>query len=93
LNAASPRPNYVITLESIYGPPSQAGFGSAVFYEQLLPKADLAQAAQRYYRYFVGDLWDRYGETAWMSSWNQVYTRPSGIKADIVAAMQAIADP
>lgn len=38
-------------LEAAYGPPSQAGFGSAVFHEQTPPAADLAQAAQAKYRF------------------------------------------
>lgn len=86
-------PGDVSDLITIYGPPSQAGFGSAVFHEQLAPDADLEQAALRHYRYFVGDLWERYGETAWMSTWKQVYARPPEAKADIVAEMGAIADP
>jgi len=90
---SSPIPIYVGALKKVYGPPSQAAFGSAVFFEQLAPEAALEQAALRHYRYFVGDLWDRYGEAAWMEPWKQVYTRPPGAKADIVAEMGAIADP
>jgi hypothetical protein len=86
-------PGDVADLITVYGPPSQAGFGSAVFHGQLAPNADLEQAALGYYRYFVGDLWDRYGETAWITPWKQVYTRPPGAKADIVGELGAIADP
>lgn len=92
-NSSSPIPIYVGALKKVYGPPSQAGFGSAVFFELLAPEADLEQAALRYYRYFVGDLWDRYGEAAWMEPWKHVYARPPGAKANIVAEMGAIADP
>ena len=92
-NSSSPIPIYVGALKKVYGPPSQAGFGSAVFFEPLAPDADLEQSALQYYRYFVGDLWDRFGEAAWMEPWKQVYTRPPGKKADIVAEMGAIADP
>jgi hypothetical protein len=92
-NLSLPIPMYVGALKKVYGPPSQAGFGSAVFFELLAPEADLEQAALRHYRYFVGNLWDRYGEAAWMEPWKQVYTRPPGVKADIVAEMGAIAHP
>jgi hypothetical protein len=86
-------PGYVADLITAYGPPSQAGFGSAVFHGQLAPDADLEQASLQYYRYFVGDLWDRYGETAWMTPWKQVYARPPGAKADIVGELGEILDP
>jgi hypothetical protein len=88
-----PPPGDVADLTTVYGSPSQAGFGSAVFHEQLAPDADLEQAALRHYRYFVGDLWERYGEAAWMSTWKQVYARPPGAKADIVGELDAISDP
>lgn len=90
---SSPIPIYMGALKKVYGPPSQAAFGSAVFFEQLAPEADLERAALRYYRYFVGNLWDRYGEEAWMTPWKSVYTRPPEAKADIVAELGAIADP
>jgi hypothetical protein len=38
------RPAYVIALEAAYGAPSQAGFGSAVFYERTAASDDLEQA-------------------------------------------------
>jgi hypothetical protein len=81
-----------MALEAAYGPPSQAGFGSAIFYVQRQDPGDLAQAAQAQYRYFVGELWARYGEDAWMGSWQQVYTRPAGAKREIVAELRAIKD-
>ncbi|MDX2229783.1 MAG: hypothetical protein NW220_09110 [Leptolyngbyaceae cyanobacterium bins.349] len=83
----------VTVLQSIYGQPSQAGFGSAVFHEVLEPGADLEAVALRFYQYFVGKLWEQYGETAWMSPWKQVYVRPAGTQPDIVAELRAIADP
>jgi hypothetical protein len=93
MSPSTPIPIYIGALKKVYGAPSQAGFGSAVFYEKLAPGTVLEQAALRYYRYFVGNLWDRYGETAWMTPWKQVYTRPPGAKADIVGELSAIADP
>jgi hypothetical protein len=86
------KPAYVTALEAAYGAPSQAGFGSAVFYEQSQEPGNLEQAAQAQYRYFVGELWERYGEDAWMGSWQMVYTRPPGAEHAIVAELRAIED-
>ena len=79
-------------LEAVYGAPSQAAFGSAVFSEKLTATDDLAQAALAKYRYFVGDLWERYGEQAWMGPWREVYTRKAGADRDIAAELRAIDD-
>jgi len=83
---------YVAQLEAAYGPPGQQGFGSAVFHEALRPGDDLATAALAKYRYFVGPLWDRFGEQAWMGPWREVYSRPSDARRDIVAELRAIED-
>jgi hypothetical protein len=56
----------VTRLEGTYGGPSQQGFGSAVFYENLRDTDDLTQAALSRYKTFVGKLWERFGEAAWM---------------------------
>lgn len=87
------KPEEVIGLEAAYGPPSQSGFGSAVFYEQLKAGSDLQQAALDKYRYFVGELWERFGEQAWLSAWKQIYARPAGTRHDIVAELRSISDP
>ena len=87
------RPAYVTALEAAYGAPSQAGFGSAVFFEPMKAGDDLAKAALAKYKYFTGELWARWGEAAWMGPWKKVYTRPTGAKADIVAELRGIADP
>lgn len=86
------KPEAVSALETAYGAPSQAGFGSAVFYEPLPESADLAQAALAKYRFFVGDAWERFGEDAWMGPWQQVYARPQGAALDIVTALRGIED-
>ena len=86
------KPEYVTALEAAYGAPSQAGFGSAVFYEPLKAADKLDQAALAKYKYFVGDLWERYGEDAWMGPWKMVYTRPVDGKRDIVAELRGITD-
>ena len=87
------KPQYVTALEAAYGAPSQAGFGSAVFYEHINQTEKIEEAALHKYRYFVGELWERYGEDAWMSAWKQVYARPAGLKHDIVTELRGIADP
>ncbi len=89
---SSPPPLYYTALVTLYGAPSQAGFGSAVFYDQIEPGSDLEPIALHYYQHFVGKLWEQYGEAAWMSTWKQVYARISGVTPDIVAELKTIAD-
>jgi amidase len=91
--AGAARPQYVADLEAAYGPPSQAAFGSAAFYEQIDVAGSLENMALDKYKYFVGDLWERYGEDAWMGSWKEVYARKPGAAQDIVAELRGIADP
>ena len=90
---AQDKPDYVASLEAAYGAPSREGFGSAVFTEQLDATGDLAAAALAKYRYFVGDLWERYGEDAWMTPWKEVYVRAAELEPDIVAELRGITDP
>jgi hypothetical protein len=85
-------PDYVTALEAAYGPPSQAGFGSAVFYEELEAEADLEKAALAKYRFFIGPLWERFGEAVWLTPWQAVYTRPPDAERDIVVELRAIPD-
>ena len=93
MNPAIPeRPDYVTRLEAAYGGPSQSGFGSAVFHATLKDGDDLSQAALARYRTFVGPLWERYGEAAWMGPWRVVYARAPGANPDIEAELRGIAD-
>jgi hypothetical protein len=82
-----------LPLETTFGPPSQAGFGSAVFVESLERPQDLEAAALRWYRHFVGQQWNKTGEAAWMATWRRVYARDSGQGRGVVAELRAIADP
>ncbi len=50
------KPTYVSELEKVFGPPSQEGFGGAVFFE-VIKDLELVDAALEKYHYFVGDLW------------------------------------
>jgi hypothetical protein len=86
-------PPHVADLEAVYGAPSQAGFGSAVFYEQMEAAGSLEKKALEKYKYFVGDLWEQYGEDAWMGPWRKVYARKAVSSRDIVAELQGISDP
>lgn len=62
------KPAYVVALEAACRKPSQAGFGSAVFFEYLADGDDLESAAKTYYKYFVSDKWDAWGEEVRMSA-------------------------
>ena len=86
-------PKALTNLKAAYGEPSQAGFGSAVFHERIDSREDLEQLALAKYRFFVGPLWERYGEKAWMAPWKEVATRKANTDHDIVAELRAIADP
>jgi hypothetical protein len=92
-DSVSSRPAAITDLQALYGQPSQAGFGSAVFYEATEPGPNLEATALQFYKHFVGKLWEQYGESVWMSSWKQVYVRPGGMQSDIVAELRAITDP
>jgi hypothetical protein len=92
-NPLKGKPDYVAELERIYGAPRDSGFGSAVFYEPSTSEGDLEAIALKYYRYFLGDLWSRFGEAVWMNHWQRVYRRGLDDKPDIVAVLRAIAAP
>lgn len=88
----SAKPAFISALESAFGPPSQAAFGSAIFYAPADVSTTLEQAALARYRYFVGDLWERYGEDAWMSTWQPVYTRPADAEPNILTELRSLND-
>jgi hypothetical protein len=85
-------PGYLQQLERAYGPPSQQGFGSAVFHQTLARDDALDAAALAAYRQFLGPLWDRFGESVWMAQWREVYRRPAVAKHDVVAELGRIDD-
>lgn len=85
-------PAYVTQLAASYGAPSQAGFGSAVFYQPLKPNEDLQAAALAIYQFFVGALWDRYGADAWLGPWQPVYTRPPVAFHNLVVELRTMQD-
>ena len=87
------KPAYVTGLEQAYGPPSQEGFGAAVFFEVADESDDLAALALKVYRHFTGELWERWGEAAWMTPWKEVYTRKKGTNRDVASEVRGIDDP
>ena len=90
--ARAERPDYVMDLEAAYGPPSEEGFGAAVFFETLAQDAELEEAAKAQYQHFVGKLWEQWGEEAWMTPWKEVYARKAGQKRDVVKELKGIED-
>lgn len=92
-NSGVEKPGYVRNLEASFGPPSQQGFGSAVFFERIGAGDSLEKSGLSAYRTFVGDLWQRYGEAAWMGPWKKVYSRGPEGSHDIAAELQSIGDP
>ncbi len=93
--AASNHAAAIGDLEAVFGGPSSEGFGSAVFSDILESDedGDLERTALDVYRRFVGELWDRWGEDAWMAPWKQVYVRPANGRPDVVAELTGLADP
>lgn len=86
------KPQSITDLETFYGPPSQAGFASAVFFVKCDARAGLTDQALEIYQYFTGELWERWGADAWMSVWKEVYSRAGSAKKDVVAELRAIKD-
>ncbi len=86
------KPDYVLTLEKAYGPPSEEGFGSAVFFAQLDEDGDFEELARSTYQQFVGDKWEAWGEETWMAPWKEVYVRKAGTKHDVQKELQGIDD-
>ena len=44
------------------------------------------------YKYCVDELWEQYGEKAWILPWKEIHSRPPATKANIVAELRAITD-
>lgn len=81
----------VQALESVYGPRSQAGFGSAVFVESDASDDELELVALGTYRGFLGEQWAR-RESAWRGGFRLLYMRPaSGV--GIIAELSTLTDP
>lgn len=55
-------------------------------------KVSLGEWSQQTYQYFVGDLWDRYGESAWMGPWKQVLASTGPMSQGIEQALRDLSD-
>ena len=53
---------------------------------------DLEELAKKYYQYFVGELWERWGEDAWMGPWKEVYAHKTAAKHEVVIELNGIED-
>lgn len=86
------RPLYVEALETQYGAPSQSGFGSSVLFASAVnSRAELERLALAAYRHFTGELWDKWGEAAWMGPWRLLLARSAA--GDIAADLRQLSDP
>ena len=87
------KPYYVVALERAFGEPSQSAFGSATFF---VPAAKQSQSlevdAAAIYRHFIGEAWERLGETNWLNEWSCVYVRQQNSSLGIVVEMKSIND-
>jgi NAD(P)-dependent dehydrogenase (short-subunit alcohol dehydrogenase family) len=54
---------------------------------------DLEAVARAQYRHFLGPLWERFGEAAWLGSWAEAHRRADGSPRDIEAELRALTDP
>jgi hypothetical protein len=82
------RPDYVKALEAAFGSPNQSGFGSTVLFATARDREEFVNLARAAYRHFTGELWERWGEAAWMGSWRLVHERASG--RDVLAELAAL---
>ena len=77
---------------NVYGKPSSAGFGSAVFYNTI-NDTTLESAALNNYKAFMGGQWNTDSESRWKSTWKRCYERPQGTTPDILTELNNIKDP
>jgi hypothetical protein len=91
----SASPPVVAELEQVFGLPSEAGFGSAVFFHPTTAtdSGSLEVEGQAIYRTFCGDLWEKFGAENWLATWELLHERPDGETGDIVTEIEAIRDP
>lgn len=89
------KPDFVVELEAEFGGPSDAGFGSAVFYDPLTAESssmNLEQAAFAKHQLFCGETWTQFGEANWKTGWTEVLLRSSG-SVGIVSELRSIREP
>jgi hypothetical protein len=80
-------------LEELFGKPSQATLGAAVFLsESTLSVSQLDEFAKSRYQYFAGAAWESFGEENWNKTWKQLYRRPKSSPPDILSELNQIED-
>lgn len=80
------------SLINVYGKPSSAGFGSAVFYNTL-KNNNLESEALNNYKAFMGGQWNADTESRWKRTWKKCFERPKGTTPDILTELNNIKDP
>ncbi len=71
--SAQHHPAWVKELEATFGEANQAAFGTAVFYEPANPhEPGLEQLAQKWYQFFCGGTWEKFGPGNWLGEWKLV---------------------
>lgn len=91
----SPIASVIAELEEVFGAPSDAGFGSAVFSSPATAthSQSLEAEGKAIYQKFCGDIWEKFGVENWLATWKLLHERPAGGVGDIVTEIQAIRDP
>jgi hypothetical protein len=93
MNLSESIPQYVRNLIAFYRSYRRLYYkfyNPAVFYEKVEPGTDLDQVALRYYSYFNGESWERFGADFWLERWQFVYQRPRDRQPDIVSELNEI---
>lgn len=80
-------------LQSIFGGPSENGFGSAAFMF-LAPEAkgthtSLSDQAKLVYQRFLGDAWDRFGANHWLAGWKKSFHRQAAETTDFLLEIKS----
>lgn len=86
------KPSFVVEMEQVFGVPSQAAFGSAVFFDPDIKTTNLEEFALSKYKHFCGDTWTRFGEENWLANWTLVQSYDSQSKAQIVDTLRSLED-
>lgn len=86
----SSQPDTVTQLQRHFGGPSDAAFGSAVFFESGQAAVRLEEEALGKYQYFCGKTWKAFGEENWLSNWKLLYSRMPQQNEGIVSELRAL---
>jgi len=80
-------------LEEVFGKPSKATLGSAVFTSsEIIDGQKLDDFAQKSYKHFVGEAWETIGEANWTKLWSRLYRRADGKESGILSELKDLSD-